>query len=417
MMSMIAMLLAIALVLSGCALPVVGPAPGVEKGAGTGILADVSEELKQVYPVPLEHLWNASLEALQQMRVEVKGARRDEAGGVIEAMRADGTLVRLTLARTGPAMASVAIRVGSFGNKVASQDINARIADNLLRKTSSQTELPGSSAAKTQSAQEDLGKKMAEIGDQVQAISRAQTVLNSKLDELVAENRFVQGAVEEASRAVSELGRRVDELDRKVTLLTGSTEAVEGRTKALEGHVKALEDQTRALQPPPQLQGLGSPTPPASFPEAVSSPTSRAAAQPEPPAHPPVPPSLPLSAEELYNSAKESYTQGDFELAIEGFNSLIASFPQTSLLPDAHYLLGESYYSQGNLRQAIQEFEIVQKQYPSSPRVLSAMLKQGYAYLGLGENERARVVFQNLIKRFPNSGEAGLARERLAELQ
>jgi tol-pal system protein YbgF len=417
MMNMIVVLLVIAFVLSGCALPVVGPAPGVEKGAGTGTLADVSGELKQVYPVPLERLWDASLEALQQMRVEVKGARRDEAGGVIEATKADGTFVRLTLARTGPAMASVAIRVGSFGNKMASQDINARIANNLLRETLSQTELPSSSAAKTQSAQEALEKKVAEIGDQVQAMSRAQTVLNSKLDELVAENRFVQGTVEEAGRAVSELGHRVDELDRKVTLLTGSTEAVEERMKTLEGHVKALEDQTRALQHSPQLRGLGPPTPPASFPEAVSSPTSRAAAQPEPPAHPPVPPSLPLSAEELYNSAKNSYTQGDFDRAINGFRSYIASFPQTSLLPDAHYLLGESYYSQGDFRRAIQEFEFVQKQYPGSPRVLSAMLKQGYAYLELGENERAKTVFQSLIKGFPNSGEAGLARERLAELQ
>lgn len=136
---------------------------------------------------------------------------------------------------------------------------------------------------------------------------------------------------------------------------------------------------------------------------------------PQPPA--PRPLASVQSADELYRNALNDYAKGNYELAINGFRSHIEFYPDSSLLPNVRYWLGESYYSQKNYDQAIKELTLLVKQYPDNPRVASAMLKQGFAYLEMGDKSRARTVLGNLLKQFPKSQEARWAKERLSQVR
>ncbi len=144
-------------------------------------------------------------------------------------------------------------------------------------------------------------------------------------------------------------------------------------------------------------------------------PTSEPEIPPQTPPRPiePAPSVSGATAGELYKRALRDYTEGNYELAIKGFETYIARYPNTSLIPNAYYWLGEANYIAKYYASAIKAFDVVFKQYPGSPKVASALLKQGYAYLELGETERARVVLSEVITRFPKSQEAKWAKERL----
>ena len=149
---------------------------------------------------------------------------------------------------------------------------------------------------------------------------------------------------------------------------------------------------------------------------AAPSPAVRMAESPPPqtPTHQPM--ASVQSAGELYRNALNDYAQGHYELAINGFRSHIELYPDSGLVPNARYWLGESYYSQKNYGQAIKEFALLTKQHPDNPKVASAMLKQGLAYLETGDKSRARTVLDNLLKQLPKSQEARSAKERLGKI-
>lgn len=211
----------------------------------------------------------------------------------------------------------------------------------------------------------------------------------SRLEELAAETRMIQGQIEENSFRLSEISQRLDETERKVARLSGEP-VPPGATFA------------------PSLPGG---PPPAGGPTSPQLPAAPG------PSQPPMPGSVP-SPEKVYKDALTDYTKGNYDLAIKGFNNYLTFFPKTSLVPNAQYWLAESYYSKGQQEgyiNAIREFDKLIKNYPESPRVPSAMLKQGYAYLELGEAAQGQGVLRELVAKYPRSREARLAQDTLEQ--
>ncbi len=124
------LLLGTSLMLQGCLLL----AAGAGAGAGVGSVAYIRGELQTTYAAPLDRTWNAALGALKDLQIPVHNTRKDALGGTIEATRADGSKVKLTLEPAGPGTTSVKIRVGTFGDEAASKAINGRIAEKLGTK-------------------------------------------------------------------------------------------------------------------------------------------------------------------------------------------------------------------------------------------------------------------------------------------
>lgn len=122
---MAAMLLAP--VLAGCTLALVGAGAG----AGAGTVAYIQGEHSQVHAGGYERVWSAALNALKQMDIRVIKAEKDALGGTIAARRADDTAVNVKVEPSGADTTTVKVRVGMFGDRAASEAIQARIVGAL----------------------------------------------------------------------------------------------------------------------------------------------------------------------------------------------------------------------------------------------------------------------------------------------
>ena len=120
-------LLPMSLVLQGCMLLAVGA--GAAAGAGT--MAYIEGEFQTAYASSLDRTWNASLEAVKDLNFRIIATQKKETEGNIEAKKIGGKKVRIALSIAGPETTFVKIRVGVFGNEVASRALRDRIASRL----------------------------------------------------------------------------------------------------------------------------------------------------------------------------------------------------------------------------------------------------------------------------------------------
>jgi len=119
---------------------------------------------------------------------------------------------------------------------------------------------------------------------------------------------------------------------------------------------------------------------------------------------------------ELYNTAYRDLIRGNYELALQGFQQFVTQYPNSELLDNAQYWIGEVYYAQGRYQNAIDEFEKVVKWYRNGDKTASALLKIAYSYINIDEIEQGKLYLEEVLKDFPDSEEANLARGRLASL-
>jgi len=123
-----------------------------------------------------------------------------------------------------------------------------------------------------------------------------------------------------------------------------------------------------------------------------------------------------LTEDEVYQSAKQAYDQGDFEAAREGFENLIKQYPTSKNADNAQFWIGEIYYQEKWYEKAILEYQKVIENYPKGNKVQASLLKQGFAFLNLGDTSNARLILSELIKKYPKSNEANIAKRKLKGL-
>jgi len=117
----------------------------------------------------------------------------------------------------------------------------------------------------------------------------------------------------------------------------------------------------------------------------------------------PTTPSARLSPAEVFNMAYSDYRNGNFELAIDGFKMYIEQFPESPLVDDSLYWIGECYFSILN--------------YPRGDKIPAAYLKKGLSLAELGKKEEALSVFKLLVSKFPLEEETKIAQQKIKELK
>jgi Protein of unknown function (DUF3568) len=114
---------------SGCTALVVG---GAAVGAGTGTFFYMDGELKTDYYASFEKVWSACEKTVADMHgIEVVPSK-EIAQGTINTIINDEK-VKIEVKYKSKNVTSVAIRVGLLGNKLSSQLLHDRIADNLAK--------------------------------------------------------------------------------------------------------------------------------------------------------------------------------------------------------------------------------------------------------------------------------------------
>lgn len=124
-----------------------------------------------------------------------------------------------------------------------------------------------------------------------------------------------------------------------------------------------------------------------------------------------------LSEDELYKVSKQAYDRGDYETARQGFTKFIEIYPKSNQGDNARFWIGEIYFNEGWYQKAILEYQEVIEKYPKGNKVPGAYLKQGLAFEKLGEKANALLVLRMLIEKYPDASEAGIARQKVSQIE
>ena len=125
--------------------------------------------------------------------------------------------------------------------------------------------------------------------------------------------------------------------------------------------------------------------------------------------------SLNLSEGELFRLAYRFYTEGDYDVAIGGFQKYLIDYPEGQLAGPAQYWIAESFLKLEDYEISRQEFERLIANYPRDNKVADAHYGIGVALLKLGNVAEAQTKFQYVVDHFGGSIAAERAQRRLEE--
>ena len=123
----------------------------------------------------------------------------------------------------------------------------------------------------------------------------------------------------------------------------------------------------------------------------------------------------PLSAPMLYKRGYNYVTSAEYYKGITAFNYFLEKYPDHDFADNAHYWSGECYYAVKDYQNALKHFNEAAKM--NGNKTPDALLKVGYTQAILGDNEAAIYSLNLVIEMFPGTRVAGLARQKLSQIQ
>lgn len=248
---------------------------------------------------------------------------------------------------------------------------------------------------------------MADIRMLQEQAQQLQTLIGSLGETLKAVNARLDQQAETNRRSFAEQKLGTD-------TLTGDLRVVREKMDDNSVRIGSLTQEVDALRQ--TVQQLSVAPPVAAAPADGSAPPSDGAGVP-PPAAPA--PSVPIAAgaspQRLYDSAYADYTAGQWDLAVQGFESYIKSFPRSEKADDAQVYIGNSYLQAGKNEKAVEAYDLAIRLYPTGNLIPDAWYKKGTALSDLKQAARATEAFEYVAKTYPESNAAFLARQQLAQ--
>ncbi len=107
--------------------------------------------------------------------------------------------------------------------------------------------------------------------------------------------------------------------------------------------------------------------------------------------------------ESMYGIGWSYFKLGNYQKAIEAFEQLIASYPNSTMSLDARLRIGDSYFELKDYTRAEGSYRVVMRLFPNNNGVDYAYYQLGQALFRQEDHSEAYKQFQLLIKTFPNS--------------
>jgi tol-pal system protein YbgF len=117
-----------------------------------------------------------------------------------------------------------------------------------------------------------------------------------------------------------------------------------------------------------------------------------------------------------YNAAFDKLKAGNYSEAVLAFQAFMNHYPQSNLLDNAQYWIGEAYYVTRDYEHAARAFSAVGERWPTSRKAPDAQLKLGFTQIEQKHLSAARATLGQVVERYPGSDAARLAQERLQRL-
>jgi tol-pal system protein YbgF len=199
------------------------------------------------------------------------------------------------------------------------------------------------------------------------------------------------------NQSLLQMAQRIDALQADLSRMRGEVELLQNQSEGGKTQTRSLySDLEKRLAALETLGGVGG---------AAAGAGSVAP-----------PPAASGGEQASYDAAFAALKGGDYQRAIGGFKTFVATYPDSPLASNAQYWLGEAYYVNREYPNAITAFQTVTTQYPDSRKAPDAMVKIGFTQAALGRNGDARVTLESVVQRYPGTEAAQLATERLKRL-
>ena len=241
------------------------------------------------------------------------------------------------------------------------------------------------------------------IGSLGETLKEAIKAVNTRLDEQTVANR----------KSFADEKLVIDNLSSDLRIVREKVDDNNLRIASLTQEVDALRQAVQQLQAAPRTT-LAAPD---STDGAAAPGTAAAGGGPTAPVPAPPPPVAGVvSPTRLYDMAFSSYTSGLYDLAIDGFNSFIRSFPKHEMADEAQVLIGNSYLQDGKNDKAVEAYDAAIRTYPGGSAIPEAYYKKALALKNLRQLDLARQSFEYVVKTYPDSDAGRLARQQLMQL-
>jgi len=243
-----------------------------------------------------------------------------------------------------------------------------------------------------------LQEQQQQLQQMMGALAETLKTVSTKIDDQTATNRKAFAdqklQIDSVADGVRVLREKADDTNVRLSTVSQELEAVRQAMSSMPAQV-----------PPPAAGAEPSPTgEPGATPTTAPVPTT-------PPGSAPF-----ISPQRMYDNAYSDYAGGQFDIAIQGFNAYIASFPKSDKADDAQLNIGNAYYGAGKQREAVEAYQKVISNYANSDSVPVAYYKLGVTYTDLKQPDLARRAFETVMQKYPAAPEAFLAKQRLDAL-
>ena len=251
---------------------------------------------------------------------------------------------------------------------------------------------------------------MAEIRMLQEQQQQLQQMLGGLADTLKVMTTRLDSDADVTRKAFADQKLLVSGVGDTVRVLREKADDTNVRLSTMTQELQALR-QTVASTPSPQaaLTAPGVTDPVAGDPAPSSTAANGAATATGNPAN--------ISPTRMYDQSYADYSAGQYDLAIEGFQAFIRTFPTSPKADDAQLYVGYSFYNAGKNAEALTALQKVITDYPQSDTVSSAYYKLGLTYEALKQLDNARKAFDTVVQKFPSSYDAVLAQQALERLK
>jgi tol-pal system protein YbgF len=241
-----------------------------------------------------------------------------------------------------------------------------------------------------QEEQQQMRQALLNLGETLKALNARLDNDASRQQKAFADQKLIVEGVAETARVLRE---KADETNVRLSTMTQELQSLRQTVSSMPASATIPTSPTGdPAVDPAAAPGVGVPSAGANPPPNVS-PTA------------------------LWDRVYALYTAGQFDLAVEGFQSYIRQFPTSPQADDAQLYIGHSLYSAGKYSDAAAALQRVITDYPRSDSVPPAYYKLGLTYEALKQMEPARRALETVIKNYPATSEATLARQVLTRLQ
>ena len=290
-----------------------------------------------------------------------------------------------------------------------------------------------------------VAEKVREIGTTLSTQMDQQAGTLGKLEEAIKHadlqmralsaevNRF-QGVLSEFDKVLRALNDKAIDVDRRVTELTGRIEVKVGTLATQQGDqavkldalektvaaaVSTVNETSHGLGELKRVmeESLGKQAGRVELPEAIAPASPGSAVKDPSTGASRTAPTPTLSDKEVYDRAQQDYAQGRYDEALASFRLFLVQYPDSPLIPNAHFWMGECYVRARDYERGLEQYEHVVKKYPKSAKAAPALYRKAMAFLELNNKQAAKSALRQLIADYPKSEDSQRAKAKLASLK